>query len=827
MADRIKGITVEIGGNTTGLKKALKDVNNTSRDLQSELRDVQKLLRFDPNNVELIAQRQKLLNDTIENTSKKLDTLKEAEKQVQKQFEQGDIGAEQYRAFQRELQDTAQSLQHTQNQLADLNGEQEKIQSSTKTLNNLFDATGTSLEDYADVLGDKVVRAIQQGTASSKDIEKAFERVAQEAIGTSGDVGEIREALNKLDSGEASVRDVKKELGRMSDAAKEAKEDIKNIGGELGGLAAGIGAGVGLAGIFEAAMNTAQLDTQIDLSFNVSEESKASVKDVIKTIEAYGIDAETALEGTRIQWNLNADASDEANAAIVKGAAAIVSSYGEVDFAELMQETNELASTLGISQEEALGMTNALLDMGFPADEIDIIAEYGNQLMMAGYSAEEVQAVFAAGIDTKSWNIDVLLDGVKEGRILIAEMGTGVDEATAKMIEGTSISAEELKNWGAAVAEGGDAGTTAMNAVAKELAGIEDASKRNEIGTRLFGTLWEEQGQKITDTLINANTENVNFAENQEVLNEKVNQLDSSAPVAMKQALSDMMVALEPLLLGIADFVGAIAEWIQKNPELTATITAVVIGVGILIGIVMAIIPVIHSLAAAAVLLNIGMLPLIGIILGIIVVIGLLIAAGVWLYKNWDEVMAKCKELVATVKRKFNEFTTTIGNKLEEAREKVAEIWGNIMDFFADIDLKQTGKDILQGLIDGLWSMATDVWNAAKDIASGIGDKVASILQLGSPSKLLMSMGEDTGEGLEIGLENTLNKIRTMADKMAKNAIPNLDMEFEDANITANGAAKVGSGKELVVNIHSPKALDTREANALWNRQMKKMALQW
>ena len=65
MADRIKGITVEIGGETTGLDKALKDVNNTSRSLQSELKDVQRLLKFDPNNAELLAQKQKLLNDKL------------------------------------------------------------------------------------------------------------------------------------------------------------------------------------------------------------------------------------------------------------------------------------------------------------------------------------------------------------------------------------------------------------------------------------------------------------------------------------------------------------------------------------------------------------------------------------------------------------------------------------------------------------------------------------------------------------------------------------------------------------------------------------------
>ena len=91
MAERIKGITVEIGGDTVGLEKALKGVNKTSRSLQSELTDVNKLLKFDPNNTELMAQKQRLLNNQIENTNEKLKQLKEAEAQVQAQFEKGDI----------------------------------------------------------------------------------------------------------------------------------------------------------------------------------------------------------------------------------------------------------------------------------------------------------------------------------------------------------------------------------------------------------------------------------------------------------------------------------------------------------------------------------------------------------------------------------------------------------------------------------------------------------------------------------------------------------------------------------------------------------------
>jgi phage-related minor tail protein len=103
MANKIKGLIVEIGGNTAPLEKALQDVNKKSRDLSSELGQINKLLKFDPGNADLLAQKQKVLAEAVETTSEKLDKLKEAEKQVQKQFEKGEVSEEQVRELQREI----------------------------------------------------------------------------------------------------------------------------------------------------------------------------------------------------------------------------------------------------------------------------------------------------------------------------------------------------------------------------------------------------------------------------------------------------------------------------------------------------------------------------------------------------------------------------------------------------------------------------------------------------------------------------------------------------------------------------------------------------
>ncbi|SKA99761.1 phage tail tape measure protein, TP901 family, core region [Caloramator quimbayensis] len=150
MAGNIKGITIEIGGNTAPLEKALQNVNKTSRDLQSELREVNKALKLDPKNTELLTQKQKLLNEAVSNTKEKLETLKEAERQVQEQFKQGKITEEQYRAVQREIIKTEQELKNLEKQLNNTNN---KWKDTAKALEDFGNKTGKLGKKFAPVSG--------------------------------------------------------------------------------------------------------------------------------------------------------------------------------------------------------------------------------------------------------------------------------------------------------------------------------------------------------------------------------------------------------------------------------------------------------------------------------------------------------------------------------------------------------------------------------------------------------------------------------------------------------------------------------------------------
>ncbi len=641
MAGRIKGITIEIGGETTGLQNALKDVNKRSNDLTKELKDVERLLKFDPGNVEALAQKQQLLTKQIENTTQKLDKLKAAEQQVQAQFQNGKISEEQYRAFRREIEFTEGSLNGLKNKLGNMKAEQDNVASSTRQLETLFSATGKSVDDFAGALGNRLVNAIRSGTATSKQLEQAIGIIGREALGAGTDIDKLQRALRSVDAGN-SIQQVRNELRDLQQEAGKTEKKFEGLKIGLENVIGGLAAGGGISTAIEKALDVSKLQTKIDISFDVPESSKKSVEDAVRGVQAYGLDMEESLEGVRRQWALNKGVSDEANAAVVKGAATIAQAYSGIDFTELIQEVNEIGNELGMTQEGALTLTNALLKVGFPPEQLDIIAEYGGQLTRAGYNAEEVQAIMEAGVETGTWNIDNLLDGLKEGRIKAAEFGQGVDKAMKEALEGTNISAEQLEKWGQAVANGGREGSEAMTQIAQALSEVEDETKRNELGVKLFGTMYEDQGQNIINTLLGAKEKTIDFKKNQDQLNDSIKKMDSDPAVKFQKAMQDLQVALKPVLSVVADVITKFAEWISNNPKLAATLAAVAVAIGVISGAILALAPIVSVIMSivgvVASALGVATAVAAGIVAIIPIIIAAIVALGVVIYQNWESI---------------------------------------------------------------------------------------------------------------------------------------------------------------------------------------------
>lgn len=222
---KIAGITIEIGGDTTKLDKAMQGANKTVRTTQTELREVNKLLKLDPKNTELLAQKQELLSKAVAGTSEKLDILKEAEKQVQKQFERGEVSEEQYRALQREIIKVSNNLdaaekeaKETAQALKDVGRKEEDIEKVSERADEFKDkmkAAGEAVETGMKAAGAAMVAA---GTYSLK-----FESEYDQALNTlTTSTGAAADKIDGLDKAMAAVYE------------NNYGEDIQEVGEAMG-----------------------------------------------------------------------------------------------------------------------------------------------------------------------------------------------------------------------------------------------------------------------------------------------------------------------------------------------------------------------------------------------------------------------------------------------------------------------------------------------------------------------------------------------------------------------------------------------------------------
>lgn len=201
----IKGITVEIGGSTTKLDQALKGVNKTSRDLQSELRQVNKALKFDPGNTTLLEQKQRLLAESINNTKTKLDTLKEAERQAEQQFAQGKLGAEKFRALQREVIKTESELNNLKQEASEVDNALNSNESKLSKIGKAAEGLQGKLKSFASNIKDGVVKigaALTSVTGISAvfvtDYQKAINKFQAKTTAASEDMKEFSDVIKQV-----------------------------------------------------------------------------------------------------------------------------------------------------------------------------------------------------------------------------------------------------------------------------------------------------------------------------------------------------------------------------------------------------------------------------------------------------------------------------------------------------------------------------------------------------------------------------------------------------------------------------------------------------
>ncbi|HGP8410112.1 TPA: phage tail tape measure protein [Streptococcus pneumoniae] len=222
MAGNIKGIKIEIDGDTQPLQKALKNVNKTATDASQELRQIDKALKFDTGNVTLLTQKQEVLQKQVSTTKEKLETLRQAQSQVEQQFKNGDIGADQYRAFQREVEVTQNVLKGYEGKLANVNQALNENGSATQNNKNQL----KELQNEQSQLASEMVKVtssfkLQESALGSNASEAERNALAQKKIGAQSEI--VSKQISNL---EQQLEITKKEFGENSTQANKMEAEL-------------------------------------------------------------------------------------------------------------------------------------------------------------------------------------------------------------------------------------------------------------------------------------------------------------------------------------------------------------------------------------------------------------------------------------------------------------------------------------------------------------------------------------------------------------------------------------------------------------------------
>lgn len=640
---KISGITIALDADTKGVTSGLKDIVNQSTNVSKELKDVERLLKLNPNNVELLSQKQELLSRQIELTTNKLEALKGAQADVERQFKSGEIGEEQYRKFKREIEATEGALNGFKGQLSSMRVEQEKLAQNTQRLSTFFEATGTDINDFSDVLGTRLTAAIKEGKANSSQLEDALNKIGRAALGQTADINKMKQALDSIDDGN-SVQKVSSDLNSLKSDANKADDALDKIGDTLeeiddkidkGNL---LDAGESLSEMsdkakdmagntVEAFMEVEDAQAKLNASMGVAgTESAKKYEQALNDVFTSGLfdDMNEAADAVALVSKNLGDMSSQDLSQLVQDAKVLENTFG-VDLKETIRGVAAMQQNYGITGKQALDMITVALQRNGStwADEVgDNMAEYSQLWSQMGFSASETFQILENGTRNGAYNLDKVNDVVKEIGISLTD--GRIEENIDSFSQKSKELFESYKSGGASQAE-------VIQSLLSDLGEMENKTEALSLASTVWSALGEDNSLKVLTSLmsVKGGYEDVQGAADKlnndtTTTSQKMQGAWNDLKLALVPIGEELALALQPLLLGLTE----IFKSFQSLPGPVKTFIAAFLGVGTIVGILAG---VAGALTALVGILGgpvtLALIAVTGIIAGVIAVI-----------KNWGSI---------------------------------------------------------------------------------------------------------------------------------------------------------------------------------------------
>ena len=747
MAGNIKGIKIEIGGDTQPLQNALKKVNSASVEAAKELKSIDKALKFDTGNVTLLAQKQEVLQKQVSTTKEKLETLRQAQAQVEAQFKSGDIGADQYRAFQREVVQTENILKGYENKLENVNKALDGNGNATKSNREQLKELQNEQQRLASE-GDKVVSSfkLQESQMGSNASEADKLALAEQKIGKQSEIVaqqienlEKQLALAKQEYGENST-----EVNKLETQLNESKAAFNGLANEMENLGeSGKKASSGL----EETNKLLKAELLNQFSEKLSEISQKLVDFGKSALDAFreideGMDTIVTKTGaggkaleemqsiaTGIYNDMPMDFSKIGSAVgeintqfKLTGDALKVTSEDLLKFSEI-NETGVSNATIQSKQAmEAYGLsiddlTEILDNVTYVSQDTSVSVEQlmqkatdgAPQIKMLGLEFGEAVTLIGqlekSGVDSSS-----ALSGLTKAAGAYTKKGKTMKEGLKETIEAIKNSKSETEAMGIAMEIFG----------AKKAPQMVDAIKRGALSFEELGYTSQVSAGLVSQTYENTLDPIDKFTLAQHGLKTVMAEIGGAIAETFAPAL-DVLVGLFK----------NVAEWIKQLPGpvkqfivIMGTITAVAGVITPLIVGFMALAGGIGATIAAA-------LPIIGVIAAVvaaIVGIGLVI-------KNLWETNEGFRTAVETV---WNAIMSVINTVVKAISDFVMQIWGTLTSWWNDNQqlIRQTAETVWNAIsavvttvMNVLGPFIETAWNNISTVISTVWETIKTVVE--------------------------------------------------------------------------------------------------